>query len=548
MNKRLSLSLLSAVLASVLAAPVLAGEIVPVNFDDPGIGLNDTTPKAPQGGNPGTTLGDQRQIVYQFAANLWGSVLKSDTPVYVGASFAPLACTPTSGVLGSAGATSVFSDFAPGVVPGTWYSGALADAIAGVDLDPGFIDINSSFNGDIGVNPDCLTGSDWYYGLDGNTPAGSINFLDVVMHEIGHGLGFQNFENESTGAFLAGVPDIYSTFTLDNSTGKLWTQMTVAERQLSGRNNGKVVFNGPAATHAAKLLLDNRVVLNISAPAAIAGKYEYGTASFGALAIPANFSGSVVVGNDGTGASTVDGCEPLQNGAAIAGKIAYLERGVCGFAVKALNAQNAGAKALIVGNNQAGGAIGLGGADPAVTIPTISVSQVDGTAIRTATGVVAALKVDPTLLQGADDVGHPRLYVPTVVAAGSSGSHYDTALAPNALMEPFITDSLMANLNLDLTPALLKDTGWKLARGNARMADGKCDTGVDAVDTGGLIVGASLTAWDELCASSTKNDGQYLKCMLEYSRSLRKQKLISDREAVNVTLCAVVRVIGNHKK
>ena len=129
MNKRLSLSLLSAVLASVLAAPVLAGEIVPVNFDDPGIGLNDTTPKAPQGGNPGTTLGDQRQIVYQFAANLWGSVLKSDTPVYVGASFAPLACTPTSGVLGSAGATSVFSDFAPGVVPGTWYSGALADVV-----------------------------------------------------------------------------------------------------------------------------------------------------------------------------------------------------------------------------------------------------------------------------------------------------------------------------------------------------------------------------------------------------------------------------------
>lgn len=543
MNKPLQLTLLATTLALVLAAPTRAADIVPVNFDDPGVGLNDATPKAPQGGNPGATLGDQRQIAYQFAAHLWGSVLKSDSPVFVGASFAPLACTPTSGVLGSAGAVSVFSDFAPAAVPGTWYGGALADAIAGVDLDPGFIDISSRFNGDIGVNPNCLTGADWYYGLDGNTPEGSINFLNVVMHEIGHGLGFQNFENEATGTFLGGVPDIYSTFTLDNSTGKLWTEMTDAERAISGRNNGKVVFVGPAATRAAKLLLDNRIVLNITKPASIAGKYEYGTASFGALAIPSNFSGPIVVGDDGTGTSTVDGCEPLVNAAAVAGKTAYLERGTCGFAVKALNAQNAGATALIIGNNQPGGAVGLGGVDPNVTIPTISVSQVDGTAIRTAVGVVGALKTDKKLLQGADDVGHPRLYLPTVVAAGSSGSHYDTALAPNALMEPFITDSLIANLNLDLTPALLKDTGWKLAPGNARMLDGKCNSGVEAVDAGGLIIGASVTAWDNLCSSSTKDGGQYLKCMLDYTRDLRKQKLINDREAINVALCAITRVI-----
>jgi hypothetical protein len=548
MNKRLPISLLATVLASAFAVQASAGDVVPVNFDAAGVGLNDVTPKAPQGGNPGTTLGEQRVIAYQFAANLWGSVLRNDTPVYVGASFAPLACTATSGVLGSAGAVSVFSNFAPGVVPDTWYGGALADAIAGVDLDPGFIDISSRFNGDIGVNPGCLTGADWYYGLDGNTPVGSISFLDVVMHEIGHGMGFQNFENEATGAFLAGVPDIYSTFTLDNSTGKLWTQMTVAERQLSGKNNGKVVFNGAAATHAAKLLLDNRVVLKITKPATIAGKYEYGTASFGALAIPANFSGAVVVGDDGTGVSTVDGCEPLVNASAVAGKVAYLERGTCGFAVKALNAQNAGAKALIVGNNQPGGAFGLGGVDPTVTIPTISVSQVDGTAIRTAVGVVAGLKLDPKLLQGADDVGHPRLYVPVVVASGSSGSHYDTALAPNALMEPFINDSLMANLNLDLTPALLKDTGWQLARGNARMFDGQCNSGVDAVDAGGLIVGASITAWDSLCASSTKDAGQYLKCMIDYTRSLRQQKLIDAHEAFHVTVCAVTRVLSSLKK
>lgn len=540
MNKRLPLSLLASVLAAAIAGPAFAAEIVPVNLDAANVGLNDPTPKAPQGSNPGTTLGQQRQIAYQFAADLWGSVLKSDVPVYVGASFAPLTCSPTSGVLGSAGATSVFSDFAPGVVPGTWYSGALADAIAGVDLDPGFIDINSRFNGDIGVNPNCLTGSDWYYGLDGNTPAGSINFLNVVMHEIGHGLGFQNFENEATGAFLAGVPDIYSTFTYDNTQAKLWTQMTDLERKASAINNGKVVFVGANATYAANLLLDNRVVLNISTPAAIAGKYEYGTASFGAVATPANFSGAVVVGDDGVGVG-YDGCTPLVNGAALAGKVAFLERGVCGFAVKALNAQNAGATAVIIGNNQPGGAIGLGGTDPAVTVPTISVSQVDGTAIRGATGVNLALLTDAVLLQGADDTGRPRLYMPTVVASGSSGSHYDTALAPNALMEPFITSTLFANLNLDLTPALLRDTGWKLAPGNARMAGGKCDSGVDAVDRGGLIIGSSVTAWDNLCASRARNHGQYVKCVVDYANLLRKEGLINNFESANVKICAAIK-------
>src|SRR3546814_7545225 len=86
-------------------------------------------------------------------------------------------------------------------VADTWYSSALADALSGEDLQPGFIDINSQFSSDFS----------FYLGLDGNTPAGQVNFLDVVMHEFGHGLGFQNFENEANGTFLAGVQDRKST-------------------------------------------------------------------------------------------------------------------------------------------------------------------------------------------------------------------------------------------------------------------------------------------------------------------------------------------------
>src|SRR6478736_2837870 len=242
MNK--PLLTLTIAIGVALAGLASAADIVPVNLDSPNEGYNDNTSAAPVPGNPGTTIGAQRRIVAQFAADLWGSVLVSDVPVYVGAQFNPLGAN----VLGSAGASFIFRNEPEFPVQDTWYSSALADALTGRDLNPGFTDIGSQFSSDF----------TFYYGLDGNTPAGKISFLDVVMHEFGHGLGFQNFEDEASGNFLAGLADIYSVFTLDNSTGKHWTAMTVPERATSALNYGKVVFDGFNATSGAALILDPR--------------------------------------------------------------------------------------------------------------------------------------------------------------------------------------------------------------------------------------------------------------------------------------------------
>src|SRR3546814_1090628 len=92
---------------------------------------------------------------------------------------------------------------------------------------------------------------------------------------------------------------IYAVFTFDNTAGKYWTQMTVPERQASALNYGKVVFDGARATLGAGLTLDPRTAFTVTAPAALAGEYEYGTASFGPAITPANFSGTVVLGTDG---------------------------------------------------------------------------------------------------------------------------------------------------------------------------------------------------------------------------------------------------------
>lgn len=503
-----------------------AAEIIPINFDGTDEGYNDPTPVAPVGGNPGTTIGEQRQIVAQFAAELWGGVLVSPRPVYIAAQFNPLA----PNVLGSAGATSAWRNFPGAQFPNTLYSVALAESIANVDLNPGVVDISSQFSSNF----------TFYYGLDGQTPAGQVNFLDVVMHEYGHGLGFQNFENEATGAFLGGLPDVYSTFTYDNTAGLFWTQMTVDQRRASALNYGNVVFTGASATAGAQLVLGPRTTLRISAPAAIAGDYDYGTASFGAPATPANYSGDVVVGLDAviatTSATATDGCSPLENAAAVAGKVVLVDRGSCAFVVKAKNVQDAGGRALLVADSVAGSPVGMSGVDPAVTIPALRITLALGNAIKAnLPGVQLGVVVDPAKLQGADNAGRPRLFMPNPVQPGSSGSHYDSAALPNLLMEPAINSTLLSAFNIDISPNLLKDTGWVINAGNATI--GNCDTGIDVVNDAGLIIGANVQATSNVCLIGAVRRGDYQNCMDAYKTRLLAANLVTGKQAGSMMMC-----------
>src|SRR6476646_5307205 len=102
-------------LLALVVAPIsayAAATITIVNGDPAGVGFNDPTAVAPVGGNPGTTLGQQRLIAFQAVANKWGATLTSSVTIRVLSTFEPLTCTATSAVLGSAGATEVFRDFA----------------------------------------------------------------------------------------------------------------------------------------------------------------------------------------------------------------------------------------------------------------------------------------------------------------------------------------------------------------------------------------------------------------------------------------------------
>ncbi|SEL83782.1 PA domain-containing protein [Roseateles sp. YR242] len=489
--------------ASLLAALCAAGAtqaatIVVTSRDPAGVGFNDTTPVAPVGGNPGTTLGEQRRYVYRYVADIWETQLDSDVTITVNAAWEALTCTASSATLGSASAWNIWHDF-PNGKPGTWYPQALANKLAGYNLTDGIeddgsgygnVDIKTQFNVNLGKS-DCLDGSPFYLGVDGNAGT-AVNFVETLLHELGHGLGFSVLTvytgsvssavgyrlNADGTAYQSsgGLPSVWEQYMYDNTAGKTWLNMTSAERRVSTTNALGLAWIGPQAVAGAATTLTSLPVLKTATSApGYSGFYAYNTASFGpSVATGLSLGALAVTPTDlvnGGGCLTFDAA----TAAAVAGKVAIIDRGVCGFAVKAKNAQNAGAIGVIIANNTGGAAPGLGGSDPTVVIPTISVSQADGATLkaavaaavpygtRKAAGLVSAsLAVDASRRAGADALGRPLLYTPSTLASGSSVSHWDVSAFPNLLMEPNINSDLTTILvpPKDLTRPLLKDIGW----------------------------------------------------------------------------------------
>jgi hypothetical protein len=442
-----------------------AATIVIVNNDAAGVGFNDPTVVAPVGGNSGTTLGQQRLIAFQAAATKWGATLDSTVTINIRAQWTALTCTATTAVLGSAGAIQIFRDFAGAQFTSTWYNESLAGKILGADPDAVTPEINANFNINLG-QPGCFTGTFFYLGLD-NNHGNDVDLVTVLTHEFGHGLGFQTFTNGSTGAQNAGFPSIFDRFMVDDGTGESWFNMTNAERAASALNTGKLAWNGPQVqTDVPSVLAFGIPIVKINSPALIAGNYAAGTASYGPQPTAGGVTGNLLLANDGT-APTSDGCEAFPGGF-FTGQIAVIDRGLCSFKTKTLNAQNAGATAVIIVNNVAGSpAPGLGEDATIVTpitIPTVSLTQPDGNLIQAQLGggVNGTVQLDMSVRAGADPFGKALLFSPNPFQGGSSVSHWDTIAFPNQLMEPNINGDLTHEVTVpnDLTFSQMKDIGW----------------------------------------------------------------------------------------
>jgi hypothetical protein len=516
-----------------LAGNATAATLTVINKDAAGQGLNDPKPAAPVGGNAGTTRGEQARIVFEFAANMWGAVLKSDGPIAIDARFSALQCDDTGVVLGSTGTngTARFTDpngLPPGAKVDIWYPGSLTNAFIGGDNSPTQSEMTMSFNGALGST--CLPDGGWYFGLDGNTPQGKNNLLNVMLHEMGHGLGFNFRSSLTSGALSGGFDDIWTSFMYDDQVGKTFAAMTNAERVASVKRDGTLVFRGPNVVAQAPLALGKPPVLKVTAPAGAAGDYAYAAAAFGPTPTAANFNGSAVVAADPTGLA----CEALTNASEISGNIAIVTRGTCGFAIKARNAEAAGAKAVIIANNVPGVLTAAGDALPN-NIPTILIGSVEGAKLKAnAEGSSMTLGLGEGLA-GADAAGNVMIYTPLVVSQGSTLSHFDTRLSPNVLMEPFESSDLMGHIYLDLSPAMYKDEGWVLNENGQKLLT--CDTGIKTWIPGGVVIGANVYASAKNIASKAVDLGAYRAAMHVYAADLAQKQLITSAEATSLNAC-----------
>lgn len=455
-------------------APAAAEVSIVINNTDAAkVGFNDPTAVSPIGGNPGKTLGAQRLNVLRFAADLWGSILDSPVPIVVQSTFGPLSCDATSAVLGAAGPIRAFANFpvTSGTIrPQIWYPSALANKFARVDLtprphDPGLLqppyadDMVAFFNGAIDGNPNCLPGN-WYYGYDNNPPHGDIPLLNIVMHEFAHGLGLSALINPTTGEAPLGLPDIYSTNTLDTQTGKHWHEMTSGERRVSQKNSGHVVWAGPAVIKAAPTVLAQRPEVAIVTPKSLATTLDATPTAFGPGLSAKGITAPLIVADDRSGTRS-DACTPLKN--RVEGRIVLITRGTCPVTWKIAHAETAGAKAILLVTPTSDSMTRPDDTSFPVSVPTLTVSDTVGLTLGTALRsppVVVTLRANPRRLLGADARGRVYLYAPRTGAPGSAISHWDPSVTPNLLMEPTLNADLDAGADTDLTYFQLQDIGW----------------------------------------------------------------------------------------
>lgn len=188
----------------------------------------------------------EAQAAFQYAVDIWKTLLTSPVPIHVQATWTKLG----TNVLGSAGATTVVRNFSGAPQANVWYPIALAEKIAAQDLNgAGQAEISANFSSD----------AKWYYGTDGKTPAGRYDLTSVVLHELCHGLGFvastdyddtNSFGSYGFGAGAATVPFTFDTF-IENATGQRLVDAALFTNPsaLLGTQftSGGLYFNSPLA-------------------------------------------------------------------------------------------------------------------------------------------------------------------------------------------------------------------------------------------------------------------------------------------------------------
>jgi subtilisin family serine protease len=371
------------------------------------------------------------------------------------------------------------------------------------------------------------------------TPRGcaSSDAMAAIDQSVADGVDVLNYSIGGAGTTFNGADDIAFLFAADAGV-------------YVATSNGN---DGPAAQTvgtpsgvpwitAVGAAQDNQVfglVVEVTAPASVAGDKE---ALEGAGPVTLEDTGPIF--SDLVVAEPLDGCAPLTNGADVSGNVALIIRGVCGFVDKYINAQDAGATAIIVYNDGIApdriDPIVMGGLTAAVTIPGVMIGHFDGVDMAGAAGVQVVLDPENQISKentiagfssrgpngGAPDIIKPDVAAPGVDILAAQTPIPNDGQAPNELFQiisgtsmasPHVagTFALLKQAHPDWTPAMAKSALMTTARQNLNKTFG--DTPADPFDIGaghivpkdafdpGLVYDAGILDYVRfLCGSETQ--------------------------------------------
>ena len=136
----------------------------------------------------------------QAAIDTWSENFASKVDVKVSISWARAS---NYGVLAAASSVSNFV-FPEAPDKTLYYASALANSIAGRDLDKNKPEMEITIT----------STAPWYYGTDGNCPKNLYDLQSVILHEMGHGLGFisGSYYDEFSGAARIDQPTPFDAY------------------------------------------------------------------------------------------------------------------------------------------------------------------------------------------------------------------------------------------------------------------------------------------------------------------------------------------------
>ena len=186
------------------------------------------------------------KVQMQAAVDVWAANFESKVPIHIEATWGR---SSSYSVLGSARPGNYFANFAGAPDPSLWYPSALANALAGRDLD--------------GDNPEMIITvnslADWYRGGGVGPSKSEYDLQSVMLHEMAHGLGFLSTSNydEFFGYGSIDQPTPFDAY-IQTGDGRRLSDLPSPSLELGEALTSKLVWsgaNGIAANGGVKPLL-----------------------------------------------------------------------------------------------------------------------------------------------------------------------------------------------------------------------------------------------------------------------------------------------------